>query len=192
MRVKLLHTNGLEYSDNAIGLCYDKGCYTDPEKRDSRIKKVALKHKHSSTIEFTNFIFQIEASTKVLLEMTRHRMASYACKSSRYTLNKGEIVFEPTGDETIDLLLDGWKKVIENQVELGKSNELTSLMLPQAYQYRWQVQFNARSLINFLELRRAKSAHFHIREVAEEMFKCVPDEMKYLFEKVGKQDEAIN
>ena len=186
MRVELLHTNGLEFSDNAIGLCYDKGCYTDVDKRDNRIKKVALKHKHSSTIEFTNFIFQIEASTKVLLEMTRHRIANYACKSSRFTLNKGEIIFESTGDDAVDFLLEGWKKVIQNQIELGKSNEITSLMLPQAYQYKWQVQFNARSLMNFLELRRARSAHFHIREVAEEMFECVPDEMKYLFEKGEK------
>ena len=182
MKVRLLHTNGLEFADNAIGLCYDKGCHIDIEKRDNRIKKVALMNKHSSTIEFVNFIFEIEASTKVLLEMTRHRHANYACKSSRYTLNKGEIVFESTRDEVIDFLLEGWKKVIENQIELGKSNEVTSLMLPQTYQYRWQAQFNARSLINFLELRRAKSAHFHIREVSEAMFDCIPEDIRYLFE----------
>jgi thymidylate synthase (FAD) len=55
-------------------------------------------------------------------------------------------------------------------------------MLPQAYQYRWLAQFNARSLQNFLQLRRAKSAHYHIREVAEEMYKAIPDEIKYLFD----------
>ena len=181
MEVKLLHTNGLEFSDSAIGLCYDKGCYTDPESRDKRIKKVALKHKHSSTIEFTNFIFEITGSTKALLEMTRHRHANYACKSSRYTLNKGEVVFEATGDKEIDELLVMWKQNIENMIFMKKSNEVVSLMLPQAYQYRWQVQFNARSLMNFLELRRAKSAHFHIREISEEMFRLIPDEMKYLF-----------
>ena len=54
-------------------------------------------------------------------------------------------------------------------------------MLPQAYQYKWTVMFNARSLKNFLELRRAKSAHFHIREVAEEMYNVLPDHVKYLF-----------
>lgn len=182
MKVKLLHTNGLEFIDSALGECYDKGCYTDVYARDKRIKNIALKKKHESVLEFGNFIFQIEANTKVLLEMTRHRVANYACKSSRYTLNKGEIVFEPTGDETIDFLLDGWKKKIENQVELGKSNELTSLMLPQAYQYRWQVQFNARALRQFFKLRLDKSAHFSIREVAEEMFKQIPDDYKYLFE----------
>jgi len=185
MKVKLLHTNGLKFADSAIGLCYDKGCYTDIEKRDKRITKVALKHKHSSTIEFVNFIFEIEGSTKALLEITRHRMANYACKSSRYTLNKGEIIFESTGDLDIDNALSSWKLVIKDMIAKGKSNEVTSLMLPQAYQYRWQVQFNARSLINFLELRRAKSAHFHIREIAEEMYNKIPNEMKYLFDKVS-------
>lgn len=184
MEVKLLHTNGLGFSDSAIGLCYDKGCYIEPDKRDNRIKKVALKNKHSSTIEFTNFIFDITAATKVLLEMTRHRLANYACKSSRYTLNKGEIVFESTSNELVDMDLELFRQVIEMRVNEGISNEITSLMLPQAYQYRWQVQFNARSLQNFLELRRAKSAHFMIREVADEMFNVIPNEMKYLFEEI--------
>ena len=182
MKVELLHTNGLTWSDAAIGECYNKGCYTDIDKRNKRIEKVALKHKHSSTIEFTNFIFQITASTKVLLEMTRHRHANYACKSSRYTLNKGEIIFESTGDEDIDTALAAWKATIEEFVNNGKSNEVTSLMLPQAYQYRWQVQFNARSLMNFFALRRSKSAHFHIRETAEAMYDCIPEDMKFLFD----------
>jgi thymidylate synthase (FAD) len=182
MKVKLINKPTLEFTDWAIGECYDKGCYTDPEKRDKRIEKVALKHKHSSVLEFTNFIFEIEASTKVLLEMTRHRHAHYACKSSRYTLNKGEVVFEPTGDEEVDTDLFAWKLVIEKMIKKGKSNEVVSLMLPQAYQYRWVVEFNARSLQNFFELRRAKSAHFQIREVAEEMYNQIPDDIKYIFD----------
>jgi len=183
MRVKLIKYDDLFATDWAIGECYDKGCYEAGEKRDNRIKKVALKAKHSSVLEFTNFTFQIEANTKVLLEMTRHRHASYACKSSRYTLNKGEIVFEPTGHKEADTALQKWKKVIENFVSDGVSNEITSLMLPQAYQYRWLVQFNARSLINFFALRTASSAHISIREVATEMLNCVPTNMQYLFKK---------
>jgi thymidylate synthase (FAD) len=182
MKVKLMNAPTLEYVDMAIGECLDKGCYIEIDKRDARIKRVALKSKHSSVLEFANFVFEIEASTKVLLEMTRHRMASYACKSSRYTLNKGEIVFEDTGDELVDALLYAWKFVIEDMIFKGKSNEVVSLMLPQAYQYRWLAQFNARSLQNFLQLRRAKSAHYHIREVAEEMYKAIPNEIKYLFD----------
>lgn len=183
MKVKLIEiAGGLSAIDHAIGLCYDKGDYLDNTKRDKRIDKVALKHKHSSVLEFTSFTFDIEASTKVLLEMTRHRHASYACKSSRYTLNKGEIVFESTGDSIIDGLLNEWKLQIEAAVSAGISNELTSLMLPQAYQYKWVVQFNARSLKNFFELRRAAGAHFHIRDVANAMYDCIPLDMRYIFE----------
>jgi thymidylate synthase (FAD) len=182
MKVKLVNVPVLDYVDMAIGECYDKGCYTEPEKRDKRIENVALKSKHSSVLEFCNFVFEIEASTKVLLEMTRHRMANYACKSSRYTLNKGEIVFESTGDEEVDDMLLLWKLNIESMVLKGKSNEITSLMLPQAYQYKFLVQFNARSLMNFFELRRNKSAHFHIREVANSMYSVIPYRVKYLFQ----------
>lgn len=183
MKVTLLYSTGLDFVDHAIGLCYDKGCYTEPEKRDNRIKKVALKAKHSSVLEFATFIFNIEASTKVLLEMTRHRKASYGCKSSRYTLNKGEVIFESTGDEMVDSLLEMWRRQIETVIETGRSNDVVSLMLPQTYQYRWDAQFNARSLKNFLDLRRDRAAHFHIRDVADAMFEALPDDVKYLFEK---------
>lgn len=168
--------------DYAIGMCYDKGCYIDPEKKINRIKKVALKDKHASVLEFANFTFKITASTKVLLEMTRHRMANYACKSSRYTLNKGELVFESTGNAHVDGLLEGWKSQIEECIELGISNEITSLMLPQTYQYKWMAQFNARSLKNFLHLRTSPSAHFMIREVAQAMHEVLPENIKYIFE----------
>ncbi len=183
MQVKLINTPVLDYVDWAIGECYDKGCYLDTEKRDKRIERVALKNQHSSVLEFVEYVFEIEASTKVLLEMTRHRMASYACKSSRYTLNKGEIIMEPTGHELIDRELYTWGKKIERYVNDGVSNEITSLMLPQAYQYRWVAKFNGRSLLNFLELRRAKSAHYHIREVAQAMYDCIPNPHKYIFNK---------
>ena len=189
MQVRLLNTPTLEFTDEAIGSCYDKGPYVDKDKRDKRIKKVALQYKHSSVLEFTEFVFEITASTKVLLEMTRHRMASYACKSSRYTLNKGEVVFESTGDFHVDKLLESWKNVIETEIKKGTSNEITSLMLPQAYQYRWLVKFNARSLQNFLDLRLARGAHHHIREVAEEMLKCIPESMQYLFVKEEEDEE---
>ena len=182
MKVELIGADTDFGIDYAIGMCYDKGCYIDSEKKINRIKKVALKDKHASVLEFANFTFRITASTKVLLEMTRHRMASYACKSSRYTLNKGELVFEPTGNEHVDNLLEVWKSHIEECIEMGMSNEITSLMLPQAYQYVWLCQFNARSLKNFLHLRTAPSAHFMIREVAQAMYEALSEEIKYIFE----------
>ena len=181
MEVKLLNIPTLEFVDNAIGQCYDKGCYTDIDKRNNRIERVANVSKHSSVLEFADIVFEITASTKVLLEMTRHRHSSYACKSSRYTISRGEVVFESTGDKEVDEILETLRRYVLLMIEKEKSNDTVSLMLPQAYQYRWITKFNYRSLQNFLELRTNKHAHFHIREVAMEMYRLIPEEHKFLF-----------
>ena len=181
MLVTLINTPEIIHTDTAIGECYDKGCHTDLTKLHNRVNRVANVSKHSSVLEFTEAIFEITASTKVLLEMTRHRQASYACKSSRYTLDKGVVVFESTGDAEIDNILGFFNDEIKCQLAKGKKNDVVSLMLPQAYQYRWLVKFNYRSLQNFFKLRLDPHAHFQIREVAEAMLVLVPEDHKYLF-----------
>lgn len=187
MKVTLVNKPDISLSDKAIGMCYDKGCYTDEDKMLGRVNRVANVSKHSSTIEFTDAVFEIEASTKVLLEMTRHRQASYGCKSSRYTLDKGEVIFESTNDKEIDDILEAFRKQIVNQIDKGKKNDVVSLMLPQAYQYKWVAKFNYRSLQNFIALRTDKHAHFQIREVAYEMYNVLPDNHKFLFENYIKE-----
>lgn len=181
MQVKLINMPVISFVDWAIGECYDKGCYTDEGQMLARVNRVANVKKHNSVLEFADIVFEVTASTKVLLEMTRHRMASYACKSSRYTLDKGEIVMESTGDVEVDEALEYWTKVIYKMIAQGKKNDVVSLMLPQAYQYRWLVKFNYRSFQNFLSLRTDKHAHFHIRAVAEEMYELLPESHKFLF-----------
>jgi len=174
VKVTLLNKPDIDFIDCSIGQCYDKGPHTHYNKKLSRINRVANVSKHSSVLEFTDAIFEIEASTKVLLEMTRHRQASYACKSSRYTLNKSDLVFETTGDASIDKILEDLRIDTLLQISAGKTNDTVSLMLPQAYQYRWTAKFNYRSLQNFLELRLDKHAHFQIREVAQAMLAALP------------------
>ena len=187
VKVELVNKPTLDLADHAVGQCYDKGCYTDPEKKQKRLYNIANVYKHSSVLEFIDYQFEITASTKVLLEFTRHRQASYECKSSRYTLDKGEVVFEKTGDPEVDLQLAKYKTVIEDMIGLGKKNDVVSLMLPQAYQYRWDVKINARSLQNFFELRLDRNAHYQIREVAIEMYKALPEDHKFLFEDIYKR-----
>ena len=182
MRVELIHFTPLHLTDHAIGMCWAAGDY-DRDKAIKRMQRVALQSKHESVLEFIGYTFDIEASTKVLLEMTRHRHASYAVQSSRYTLNKCDIIYESTGKEKLDKILELQKNTIIALIESGEySNDELSLLLPQAFQYKWTCQFNARSLRNFLKLRRAKGAHLHIRDVAEAMYKALPDSHKFLFE----------
>jgi len=66
MNVKLINNPTLDYTDWAIGECYDKGCYIDPEKKKNRIYRVANVSKHSSVLEFTDYVFEITASPQVL------------------------------------------------------------------------------------------------------------------------------
>ncbi len=183
MKVTLLNEPTLKFADSAIGQCYAAGPKETIPEQAKRIHKVACVSKHSSTIEFIDYVFEIEASTKVLLEMTRHRHASYGCQSSRYTLDKGEFFFEKTNDPEIDLQLAKWKTIIEDMISLGKKNDVVSLMLPQSYRYKWTAKFNARSLQNFFELRLARTAHYQIQEVAQAMYDAIPDDHKFLFDK---------
>ncbi len=178
MKVELLRCDTIENIDSGLSQCYDK-----PKQGVdgiNRIKKVCNVYKHDSLLEFGSATWEVTASTKVLLEMTRHRMASYACKSSRYTLDKGEIVFESTGDKEIDTTLEEFRHKILKQIDLGKKNDTVSLMLPQAYQYRWQVQMNFRSMKNYFNLRLHRTAHFQIREVAQAMLDALPKEIQEL------------
>ena len=69
MQVKLINKPTLDYTDWAIGECYNKGTYADTEKRDNRIKKVALKHKHTSVLEFYSIIVKITTKTPTMLNL---------------------------------------------------------------------------------------------------------------------------
>ena len=62
------------------------------------------------------------------------------------------------------------------------ANDDLKLLLPQAFIYRMQVQFNAQSLQHFLALRSAKSSHYHIRDLANAIHTQIPSSHKFLFE----------
>ncbi len=183
MKVKLLKCDDVEMIDSALSQCYDQSKHGTGDKAMNRIQKVCNVYKHDSLLEFGDAIWEITASTKVLLEFTRHRMANYACKSSRYTLDKGEIIFESTGDTDVDDALNDWKELIEEKIYSGKKNDVVSLMLPQAYQYRFQVKMNFRAMKNFFHLRTSRTAHFHIREVSKKMLESLPLDIQKIVHK---------
>jgi thymidylate synthase ThyX len=88
---------------------------------------------------------------------------------------------ELTGIKEVDDALILNLELTRQAVRNGVKNDIASLMLSQAWKYRWVVKFNYRSLQNFLKLRCDKHSHFHIREVAMEMYRLIPDSHKYLF-----------
>ena len=89
MTVKLLHHTPLEVADIAICKCYGNEPHSDSEKVKARINRVAKVSKHASTIEHISYCLDIaNISRACLIELSRHRIASYTVKSSRYVLSK--------------------------------------------------------------------------------------------------------
>lgn len=89
------------------------------ERDTDLIDNIANKFKHESTVEHINFAFYINNLPRaVLMELSRHRIASYTVKSSRYTLKElkkestfftedgGEIYDDSLGQTLIDVRMD--------------------------------------------------------------------------------------
>ena len=189
MKVKLLNVPTLKFVDNGIGMCWDKGAYgEDTDKGLARIDRVCNKFRHASMLRFVQYVFEVELSTSALLEWTRHQVGvDYAVKSTRYCTKQDPhaITWEYSkNDKVNDMLNNHFKDIvhlIQNNPSIG--NDDLKLLLPQAFIYKMQVQFNAQSLQHFIELRAAKTAHYHIQDLAKELFKAIPEEHKFLFVK---------
>ncbi|MCI4438035.1 MAG: FAD-dependent thymidylate synthase [Ignisphaera sp.] len=187
MKVTLLNEPTLEFVDLGIGMCWGKGGYGyDTEKGKERIDRVCNKNQHSSMLRFVQYIFEVELSTSALLEWTRHQVGiDYAVKSTRYcTKQDGDnISVEHSKNDIvnnmIDIHINDIKLLIEHNPSV--SNDDIKLLLPQAFIYKMQVQFNAQSLQHFIKLRSDKSAHYHIRDLANLLYLEIPTSHHYLF-----------
>ena len=74
--------------------------------------------------------------------------------------------------------------IVNEAIDDGLNNDEISLLFPQGYIYKGQIQFNARSLQHFFKLRTKSDAHFQIRELAFNLFDSLPGSHKYLFEDI--------
>ena len=191
---------------------YDKGgCYNEPtddliQADIDLIKRVVKKHKHQSTIEHVFYNFNINGISRACLqELARHRMASFSVKSSRYTLKelKSEetfinvitdfddikydkkraekyIVF--TGNNDVDSVSVLSLELLRENIQSGISNDIAKYSLPESYKTSLYFSINARSLMNFLELRTSKAALWEIQDLAYKIYDTLPNEHKFLYD----------
>jgi len=155
----------------------------------------------------------------LLQELARHRIASLSVKSTRYTLKelKQEDTFlsrEKRSNEEIGdffILAPDLKRAskyivltdndevnkysvmaLENLRQLlvaGIANDKAKYALPECYKTELTWTINARSLQNFFNLRSDKSALWEIRDLANEVYKTLPEDHKYLFKSAIKKRE---
>lgn len=210
LEVKILEHTKLSNAVIAARTCWGSfhkgGNYESPTDDISNDDKELLdrlikKSKHESIIEHVVYCVSIKGLPRfVLQELARHRIASYSVRSTRYTLkelrDESEFVI---GDKDsisrsskyIELFSDNDEQIIRNQIialealrleiKSGRSIDECKFLLPEAYKCDLVWTINARSLINFLTLRRGKSAHFKIRELAEAIYEALPESHKFIY-----------
>lgn len=190
MEIKLLQSTPLEVADTAIAKCYGKEPYTEVEKQQNRINRVANVSKHSSTIEHLVYSFDIDGiSRAVLQELARHRIASYTVKSTRYTLQElKKATDEELGNFLIDSLPAGLKidgvqqlKTLRSVLNDDVPRDYAKYLLPESYKTSLVMTINARALQNFLALRTDSHALWEIQDLARAMFEVLPEDHKFLY-----------
>lgn len=201
-KVKLLSYTPLEVINTAIRTCWDSHDKSDNlgEKDLDLIKRVVLQNFHESVCEHCVFNFFIQGISRLnLMELTRHRLASYSVKSTRYTLkelrNETEFTIKDkeraskyinlTDNENVDecsiKALENVRRLVNNAVNYNVTQDLIKYALPECYKTDLTFSINVRSLRNLLKLRTSKTAHFEIRQLAFKLYEALPEEFKFLF-----------
>ena len=180
--------------------------------KDKSFEKVAyniiMNMKHQSEAEMCMTYFDIYGISRLnLIELTRHRMASFSVESTRFTLKKihkggdMETYFVMPPDpkkekiltKVIERNIEQFLKNIEILIEAGYSNEYIKYILPENFRVNLTMGMNARSLLNFLYLRLGKgenNPHFEIKHLAELILEEVlKTETGFLFQ--GFKDGTI-
>lgn len=216
MTVNLLQHTPLEVADIAICKCYGNEPHSDSDKVKARINRVANVSKHASTIEHLTYSFDIDGISRACLqELSRHRIASYTVKSSRYTLQElkneknilegyaaGHVYINyalvskycvlPADDNDVDDVIEAIGIALANLqkcVKKGLPNDKAKYCMPEAYKTSLVMTINARALQNFLELRSSKHALWEIQLLAKAMYEAIPDEHKFLYDNIFKEEK---
>ena len=160
---------------------------------------------HESVLEHVSFTFLIEGVSRVLLaQLTRHRIASFSVQSQRYVAEDGfEFILPPAIAaneeakalylETMDELSARYTKLTELLMEgtegttadKKKAIEDARFVLPNGCTTKMMVTMNARSLMNFFNLRCCNRAQWEIRELATQMLLLVREVCPTLFRYAG-------
>ena len=163
------------------------------ERRQSAVLEQVLGMGHTSVIEHTSFTFAIsDVSRSLTHQLVRHRIASYSQQSQRYVnLNEPQYVTPPSiiknkkmknaYDETMAVIWDQYNKLLKMKIPA----EDARYVLPNATCTNIMVTMNARSLLNFFELRCCLHAQWEIRLLANKMLKEVRKVAPTIFKNSG-------
>jgi thymidylate synthase (FAD) len=164
-----------------------------PDEKLYAVLNEVLKLGHTSVIEHTGFTFAIsDVSRSLTHQLVRHRIASYAQQSQRYVnLNDSNFVTPPkiaknkkmkkAYEETMKNIWIEYNKLLDVDIPA----EDARYVLPNATCTNIIVTMNARSLMNFFELRCCQHAQWEIRQLANKMLSEVKKVAPTIFKNAG-------
>jgi len=164
---------------------------SDKELRS--ILEYVMNQGHTSVIEHACFTFAISGVSRSLThQLVRHRIASYAQQSQRYVdFKEPNYVVPPkiaknsqmkkAYEKTMKTIWEQYNKLLE----MGIPAEDSRFVLPNAACTNIMVTMNARSLLNFFELRCCMHAQWEIRQLANKMLKEVKKVAPIIFKNAG-------
>jgi len=181
----------------AAKLTHSKTKPEDLDKSSDKELMSVLEHVmklgHTSVVEHTCFTFAIsDVSRSLTHQLVRHRIASYAQQSQRYVnLKESNYVIPPTiekdkemkkvYEETMNVIWKQYNKLLD----IGIPAEDSRYVLPNATCTNIVVTMNARSLLNFFELRCCLHAQWEIRKLANRMLQEVKKIAPTIFKNAG-------
>jgi thymidylate synthase (FAD) len=169
----------------------DLGKTSDKELKN--ILNYVMKMGHTSVIEHTCFTFSIsDVSRSLTHQLVRHRIASYAQQSQRYVnLNEPNYVTPPKINKNKKMKKE-YDEIMKNiwiqynkLLKMGIPAEDARFILPNGACTNIMVTMNARSLLNFFELRCCLHAQWEIRQLANIMLAEVKKIAPMIFKNAG-------
>ncbi|HOO33110.1 MAG TPA: FAD-dependent thymidylate synthase [Thermotogota bacterium] len=171
----------------AARVSFQKGL-TD-EHRDRKLIEYLMENGHESPFEHIVFTFRVKAPLFVARQWFRHRISSFNEISGRYSVIKHEFYYpenlrvqdtvnrqgslfgmestaEAKGIDKIRKQTEDCYNTYEELLSSGIAREMARMVLPVNIYTQWFWTINARSLMNFLNLRADSHAQFEIQEYA--------------------------
>lgn len=182
------------------------------EERDKGLIKYLLEHRHHTPFEHCYFQFHVCCPIYVARQWMRHRWGSFNEISARYTQVKDEFYIpshfrgqdiknkqgsveahlddaklQKLYEESVEASFSAYNKLIE----AGVAREMARGVLPvcQYTQFYWSV--NARSLLNFLQLRQDGHAQYEIRVYADAIAQIFKEKMPWSWEAFEALDKKL-
>jgi thymidylate synthase (FAD) len=158
---------------------------------DKKIMDIMVDNDYSSILEHIYFTFRVSDISRALwMEILEHRIASHTAKSQRYVNYRDVEYYDPKfstpkAKKLYDTAVGGCYKTYCRLLELGEPMEKARYILPNASYISAYWTINARSLINFINLRVCVRALPEMREFAMEVLKLARSAYPEVFRKVG-------